>query len=114
MDNMYTLTGDITLLSNEIWQTLKKKHESAVLADTTDFVSGSSHCKINTYQIYDLNHRGYITINVYFFRPEIASDDFQVKASVFSPLWHESTGKAKRLHQEIESILLNHGPVTER
>lgn len=111
MGNIYTFNGEMTSLAIGLGQALKERHSSAVLVDQTVFVSGDSCCKIDTYQVFDLNRRGYITINLYFFRPEIAKDKFQVKFSLFSPLWNDTSGKTQRLRNEIENILLSRGGV---
>ena len=108
MDNSYELTCDLTSLAEDIGIALKENHSSAVMVDSTAFASGASSCRIDTYQVFELNRRGYITINVYFFRPELAKDDIQVKFSLFSPLWNQSSIKIKMLQKEIDSIICSH------
>ena len=106
--NTYELVYDLTSLAAEIGQALKEKHDSAALVDRTSFVGGESSCQIDTYQVFELNRRGYITINVYFFRPVFTEDKLQVKVSLFSPLWNESSMKIKKLEKEIDSVIRSH------
>ena len=108
MDNSYELTYDLSSLAEEIGKTLKENHSSTVMVDSTSFVSKASNCRIDTYQVFELNRRGYITINVYFFRPELVKDNIQVKFSLFSPLWNQSSIKIKKLQKEIDSIIHSH------
>ena len=108
MINTYELTYDLTLLAEEIGKVLKENHSSAAMVDSTGFASADSSCRIDTYQVYELNHKGYITINVYFFRPELAKDNIQVKFSIFSPQWSESSMKINKLKKEIESVISSH------
>ena len=108
MENSYELTYDLTSLAEEIGKALKEKHSSTVMVDSTGFASEASNCRIDTYQVFELNRRGHITINVYFFRPELVKDNIQVKFSLFSPLWNQSSLKIRRLQKEIDSIIRSH------
>ena len=109
MNSSYELTYDLTSLAEEIGRALKERHSSTVMVDSTGFTSEASNCRIDTYQVFELNRRGYITINVYFFRPELAKDDIQVKFSLFSPLWNQFSIKIKMLQKEIDSVIRSHG-----
>lgn len=108
MGNVYELTCDLTSLAEEIGKTLKENHVSATLVDSTTFAGADSLCRIDTYQVYELYRRGNNTINVYFFRPELAKDHIQVKFSIFSPLWNESSMKIKKLEKEIDGVIRSH------
>lgn len=108
MNNTYDLIFDIDLLAEEIGNTLKENHISTSMVDRSNFTSETSRCQIDTYQVFELNRRGYITINVYFFRPDWTSNNIQVKFSIFSPLWNESSMKMRKLHKEIDSIIRTH------
>lgn len=108
MNNTYELTCDLTLLAEEIGKALKEKHSSTAMVDSTGFASMNTSCRIDTYQVFELSHRGYITINVYFFRPELAKDEIQVKFSIFSPLWNKSSMKIKKLEKEIDTVIRSH------
>lgn len=108
MNNTYELTYDLTLLAEEIGRVLSENHVSAALVDSTTFAGADSSCRIDTYQVFELNRRGYNTINLYFFRPEMAKDDIQVKFSIFSPLWNGSSMKMKKLEKEIDGVIRSH------
>lgn len=108
MENTYELTCDLALLAQEIGEMLKENHSSAAVVDKTCFVSGDSCCQIDTYQVYELNRRGNITINVYFFRPKLTEDQIQVKFSVISPLWNETSMKMNKLQKEIDQVIQSH------
>ena len=108
MDNFYRLTCDMDVLAQEIYQALKENHMSATLVDRTHFASNGSHCQIDTYQIYEINRRGYLTINVYLFQPQLATDALEVKFTILSPLWNESSMKMRKIQREIESVLHAH------
>ena len=108
MINNYELTYDLTLLAEEIGKALKEDYSSTTMVDSTGFASADSSCRIDTYQVFELNRRGYITINVYFFRPELAKDKIQVKFSIFSPLWNETSMKIKKLEKEIDRVIRSH------
>ena len=106
--NSYELTYDLTSLAEEIGKVLKENHVSAALVDSTGFASGASSCRIDTYQVFELNRRGNNTINVYFFRPELAKDHIQVKFSIFSPQWNGTSIKIKKLEKEIDGVIRSH------
>jgi len=108
VDNTYELVCDLTSPTQEIKQALKERHSSAIMVDRTRFVSKNSCCQIDTYQILELNRRGYITVNVSFFRPELSEDNLQVKFSIFSPLWGNSSIKMRKLYKEIDSVIRAH------
>lgn len=108
MDNTYELIYDLVSLSQEIRQTLQSKHSSAMLMDTTNFAGTDSCCQIDTYRVYELNQRGYITINVYFFRPDWRSNSVVVKFTIFSSGLNVSTMKTKKIEKEIDSIIRVH------
>ena len=80
--------------------------------DRTCFAGGDSSCQIDTYQVYELNRGAYITINVYFFRPELTEDTLLVKVSLLSPLppLGGSSMKMKKLQKEIDSVIRSHMP----
>ena len=108
MNDFYELTGDLDALAQEIGQTLKENHTSATLVDKSNFISKDSHCRIDTYQIYEIAYRGYITVNVYFFRPQLTADKVEVKVAIISSLWNESTMKMRKLQKEIDGVLRVH------
>lgn len=108
MSNSYELTYDLTSLAEEIGKVLGEKHVSATLVDSATFAGADSVCRIDTYQVYELGRRGYNTVNVYFFRPELAKDDIQVKFSIFSPQWNGTSMKIKKLEKEIDGVIRSH------
>ena len=107
MESSYELTCDLALLAAEIGQTLGKNHSSANLVDRTCFAGGDSTCQIDTYQVYELNRGACITINVYFFRPELTQDALRVKVSLLSPLPYlgGSSMKINKLQKEINRVI---------
>lgn len=108
MDNIYELTCDLTLLAEEIGHTLKKNHSSTELADKTCFAGEDSCCQIDTYRVFELSWRGYITVNIYFFRPELTEDKLQVKFSIFPVFWNDESLKVKKLQKEIDGVIRAH------
>ena len=108
MDNFYKLNCDIDVLAQEINQTLTENHMSATLVDRSHFVSKDSRCQIDMYQIYEIAYSGYITINVYFFQPQLTTDELEVKVTVISTLWNKSTMKMRKIQREIEGVLHTH------
>ncbi len=111
MGDTYELTGSLSDLIDEVWQTLKEKYASAILADSSVFAGRDSYCRVGTYQVYSINQKGYVTINVYFFRQNIAEEKIQVKVSAFSPLWSDDRGRAQKVKGEIGALLLSRGAV---
>ncbi len=113
MGETYELTGCLSDLALEIRRTLKEAYNSMILADTSAFPGQTSYCQIDTIQIYSINLKGYVTVNVYYFRPEIKEDKFLVKVSAFSPLWSggDDSGLPKRLREKLGKLLLAHGGV---
>ncbi len=109
--SIYELTGSLSDIETAIEQMLQENYASLSLADRTVFASKDTYCKVNSYCVFSLLQRGYITVNVYFFWSELASDKFQVKVSAFSPLFEDNAGKARKVKQEIEAVLLSHGAV---
>ena len=110
MDNFYRLIGDIDVLAKEIYQTLKENHMSVALVDRSHFVSKDSRCQIDTYQIYEIAYSGYITINVYFFQPQLTTDELEVKVAIISTFWKESTMKMRKIQKEIDGVVHTHHP----
>ena len=108
MNDFYKLAGDLDALALEINQTLKENHTSATLVDTSDFVSKDSRCQIDTYQIYEIAYRGYITINVYYFQPQLTADALEVKVTIISTLWNKSSMKMRKIQREIDGVLHTH------
>ncbi len=113
MGETYEVTGCLADLAAEIRRSLKERYSSTALVDTSAFSSQTGYCQVDTFQIYSMNLKGYVTVNVYFFRPEIREDTFQVKVSAFSPLWSgdDDSGLPKRLREELGKLLLSHGGV---
>lgn len=108
MHNSYKLICDLDALAQEIGQTLKENHMSAALVDRSRFASKESRCQIDTYQIYEISYRGYITVNAYFFRPQMATDELEVKVTILSPLWNESSMKMRKIQKEIDGVIHTH------
>lgn len=111
MKTTYTLTADLTDLLAELGAYLKKKHPSALYLDQTTFVGKTGCVRIDTYQILNAWWRGYITVNVYVFRPDMVKDELQVKVSLFSSYWVNSTRLMKAIQKEIHSFFLSHGAI---
>lgn len=109
MKTTYTLTADLTDLLAELGAYLKKKHPSALYLDQTTFVGKTGCVRIDTYQILNAWWRGYITVNVYVFRPDMVKDELQVKVSLFSSYWVSSTRLMKAIQKEIHNFFLSHG-----
>lgn len=108
MNSSYRLTCDLDLLAQEIHQTLKERHMSALFLDKSNFISKDSRCRIDTYQIWEITYTGYITINVYYFQPQLTVDDLEVKVVVISPKFRDTSMKMRNIQREIEGIILNH------
>lgn len=111
MKTTYTLTAELTPLLAELGAYLKKEHPSALYLDQTTFVGKTGCVRINTYQILNVWWRGYITVNVYAFRPDMVKDELQVKVSLFSSYWVSSTRLMKAIQKEIHSFFLSHGAI---
>lgn len=109
MASMYALTCDLSLIADEIASTLKEKHSSTLCLDHTNFVGETSTFRVDTYQVLNLYWRGYVTINVYFFRPDMAKDELRVKVALFSSYWKNSTRLMEKLQRELHAIILAHG-----
>lgn len=108
MNNFYKLICDLDLLALEINHTIKENHISATLVDRSNFVSKDSRCQMDTYQVFELNLRGFITINIYFFQPELAIDKLEVKFTIISPLWNGSSMKMRKIQREIDNVIHTH------
>ena len=108
MNSFYNLVCDLDVLAQEIGQTLKENHTSAARVDRSLFAGKESRCQIDTYQIYEMTYRGYITINVYFFQPQLTMDALEVKVAILSTLWKESTMKMRKIQREIDGVLHTH------
>lgn len=109
MKTTYALTADLTNLLAELGAYLKKKHPSALYLDQTTFVGRVGYVRVNTYQILNDWWRGYITVNVYAFRPDMLTDELQIKISLFSSYWVSSTRLMKAIQKEIHNFFLSHG-----
>lgn len=108
MKKSYELVCDLVPLAEEIGATLKEHHNSAIMVDRSTFVGPGSCCRIDTYQVFELTWNGYITINVCFFRPELASDQLMVQVSAFSPRFNNTSMKIKKIYREIEAVITAH------
>lgn len=109
MTTTYTLTADLTNLLAELGAYFKKKHLSALYLDQTTFVGKTGCVRIDTYQILNAWWRGYITVNVYVFRPDMLTDELQIKVSLFSSYWVSPTRLMKAIQKEIHNFFLSHG-----
>lgn len=105
MSNDYTLSGDIDLLSKAISSGLKALYDSTVYLDKTEFWGETSRCQIDTYQIYSIPERGYITVNIYYFSKNLADSSLYVKVSAFPPV-KDTSAKAKKILSEIEKLIV--------
>lgn len=112
METTYTLTADFTDLLAELGTYLKKKHPSTLYLDKTTFVGKVGCVRVDTYQILNAWWRGYITVNVYAYRPDIVKDELQVKVSLFSSYWVSSTRLMKTVQKEIHSFFLSHSAIS--
>ena len=113
MEMMYTLTGSLSDIAAEIGAYLKDKHSSTLFLDTTYFSGEGSDFQVDTYQVLNLYWRGYITVNVYLFRPDMTKDDLQVKISLFSSYWKSPTSLMNKLQKEIHACMVAHGGVPQ-
>lgn len=109
MKTTYVLTCDLDLISTAISKLLKENHPSFLYLDRTCFVGTDSTFRVDTYQVLNLYWRGYVTLNVYFFRPDMAKDELQVKVALFSSYWKNSTRLMEKLQRELHATILAHG-----
>ena len=50
--------------------------------------------------------RGYITVNIHFFQPDLAVKALSVKIAVFPPV-NDTSRKARKIFDSLESLVLN-------
>ncbi len=99
----FSLHSHIDTLSSDILTGLKEIFTTLNYADKTEFCSQNCQCRIDTYEIYSVLERGYITVNIYLFQ-EAGSDTLTAKVSVLSPAGGSSR-KCRKIMQEIEKII---------
>jgi hypothetical protein len=107
MTKSFTLNGNIDLLSKYMFNGIKERYENVVYSDKADFCGEESRCQIDTYQVYSFFERGYITINLYFFKKSFEDSSILVKVSIFSPVKDKSI-KGEKILKEIEQLLLHY------
>ncbi len=107
----YELSGDLSQLAAEIGQRLNEKYLSAIWSDQTVFVGRDSCYRTDTYQLHSALYRGTVTINLSFFRPEIARENFVLKVSFLPPvlLLGPTHNYFKTLKEEVEAVIFAHG-----
>ncbi len=104
MENSFKLHADIDVLAKVIFDGIKEKHSSCFYLDKTVFQGENSRCHIDTYQIYSVSERGYITINVYFYNNNLKENLLSVKVSAFPPVKNTSL-KCKKILKEIRELI---------
>lgn len=102
----YFLVRALSQTASELGDALKEKHPSTLHVDKTCFAGEGMEFRVDTYQVLNFYWRGYVTINIYFFRPDMAKDDLQIKVSLFSSYWKSPTRLMKQLQKEIEGVIL--------
>ena len=113
MEMTYALTGSLSTISAGIGAFLKEKHSSTLYLDSTYFAGEGCDIQVDTYQVLNLYWRGYITVNVYLFRPDMTKDDLQVKISLFSSYWKSQTHLMEKLQKELHAFMVSHGGVPQ-
>ena len=109
MEMMYTLTGSLTDIAAEIGAFLKDKHSSTLFLDNTYFAGENCDFRVDTYQVLNFSQKGYITINVCCFRPNMTGNNLQLKISLFSSYWKSPTHLMEKLQKELHTFLVAHG-----
>ena len=103
----YQMTCAIETVANQILRELKERYECKKPQDQTILEGKDSFCRIDTYQIW--SSRGFITVNLCFFRPDLTRDDITVKVTPLVPTITDSTAKSREIQEVIEEVILATG-----
>lgn len=106
----YQMTCSIETVANQILRELKESYECKKPQDQTILEGKDSFCRIDTYQIYSFMSRGYLTVNLCFFRPDLTKEDITVKVTPLVPSTiTDSTAKSREIQENIEGVILANG-----
>lgn len=107
VSKMYQATCSIEVLANQILCQLKESYECKKPQDQTILEGKDSFCRIDTYQIW--SSRGFITLNLCFFHPDLSKEDITVKVTPLVPSITDSTAKSREIQEVIEEVILANG-----
>lgn len=107
----YTVNCELDTLSGELSAMLRESFggdviSPTVLEDQTCFSGRDGHYQTDTYQIYSVMERGYLTVNIHFFQPSPESA-LSVKTAVLLPV-NDTSRKARKILAALEAVILGH------
>lgn len=106
----YTVNCELDTLSRELSAMLRESFgdpiSPVVLVDQTCFSGQDCRYQTDTYQIYSCMERGYLTVNIHFFRPG-PGEALSVKTAIFPPV-NDVTRKARKIFDALEAVILGH------
>lgn len=103
----YQAACPIEVLADRIQRQLKESYECKKPQDQTILEGKGSLCRIDTYQIW--SSRGFITVILCFFRPDLSGEDITVKVTPIVPTLTDSTAKSREIQEVIQEVILANG-----